>query len=95
MTTRVTRIVLGTAVAMLLSLPIGQATFAARGQRAECHRRLEHDKAKIDHDAARYGRNSRRVDRDIDRMEADRHWCRDHHSDWDHSMFDVGIYIKH
>jgi hypothetical protein len=25
----------------------------------------------------------------------DRQWCRDHHADWDHSKFDVGIYIKH
>jgi hypothetical protein len=35
------------------------------------------------------------VDRDIDKLEADRQWCRDHHADWDHSRFDVGIYIKH
>jgi hypothetical protein len=26
-------------------------------------------------------------------MDADRQWCRDHKADWDHSMFDVGIYF--
>lgn len=96
MTMRLTRIVLGSAAALLMSLPIGQAAFGREpDSRAECHRRLQHDKAKIDRDAAKYGNHSRRVDRDVDQMEADRHWCRDHHSDWDHSMFDIGIYIKH
>jgi hypothetical protein len=27
-------------------------------------------------------------------MNSDRQWCRDHHSDWDHSRFDVGIYFR-
>lgn len=97
MTMRLTRVALGCAAALLLSLPMGPAAFGARPHdwRADCHKRLEHDKARIDRDAAKYGRHSRRVDRDIDRMETDRHWCRDHHADWDHSMFDIGIYIKH
>lgn len=95
MRARITRIVLGTALALTMALPIAQTAFGDHDRRDECHRRLEHDKARIDRDAARYGRHSRRVDRDIDRMETDRHWCRDHHADWDHSMFDVGIYIRH
>jgi hypothetical protein len=96
MTTRLTRIVLGTAVALMASLPIAQGAFGAPPDwKAECHRRLKKDKARIDHDAAKYGQHSRRVDKDVDQIEADRQWCRDHHSDWDHSMFDVGIYIKH
>jgi hypothetical protein len=28
-------------------------------------------------------------------MDQDRQWCRDHHSDWDHTRFDVGIYFGH
>ncbi|MGH9735059.1 MAG: hypothetical protein ACRD8A_10785 [Candidatus Acidiferrales bacterium] len=94
---RLKQIVLGSAVAVLMALPIGQAAFGARPHdwKADCHQRLEHDKARIDRDAAKYGNHSRRVDRDIDQMETDRKWCRDHHADWDHSMFDIGIYIKH
>jgi len=98
MTKRLTGFVVGTALALLVSLPVVQAASGAPkppDYRDECHKRLEHDKAKIDHDAAKYGQHSRRVDKDIDQMEADRHWCRDHHADWDHSMFDIGIYIKH
>lgn len=95
MTMRLTRVALGCAAALLMSLPIGQAAFGAHDWKAECHERLQHDKARIDHDAAKYGNHSRRVDRDVDQMETDRKWCRDHHADWDHSMFDIGIYIKH
>jgi hypothetical protein len=82
-------------LALLVSLPVAQSAFGEPDSRAECHRRLEKDKARIDHDAAKYGEHSRKVDRDVDRLDADRHWCRDHHSDWDHSLFDVGIYIRH
>jgi hypothetical protein len=28
-------------------------------------------------------------------MDSDRQWCRDHHADWDHSRFDIGIYFRH
>lgn len=60
----------------------------------DCHKRLEDAKARLDHDAARFGEHSPRVDRDRDRLEDARKWCRDHHADWDHSQFDVGIYIR-
>jgi hypothetical protein len=28
-------------------------------------------------------------------MESDRQWCRDHKSDWDHSKYDIDIYMHH
>jgi hypothetical protein len=56
---------------------------------------LEADRARIDRDSARHGERSSQVGRDVDKLEADRRWCRDHHADWDHSRFDVGIYLKH
>lgn len=95
MTKRFNTFVLGSALALMVSLPASQAAFGAPDAAADCHHRLERDKARIDHDAAKYGEHSRRVDQDVDRLEADRHWCRDHHADWDHSLFDVGIYVRH
>jgi hypothetical protein len=92
---QLTGIMLGTALAVLVSLPVGQVAFGAAEHNSDCHKRLEKDKARIDHDSAKYGEHSRRVDKDVDRLDSDRQWCREHHQDWDHSLFDVGIYIKH
>ena len=93
MNTRVwSRLVVTTALA-------GGLLFAASAARADhdwnadCNRRLEADRARIDHDSARFGNDSHKVMHDVDRMDADRQWCRDHHADWDHSHFDVGIYL--
>jgi hypothetical protein len=90
---RLTTILLGSALALVVSLPAGTAAFG--DDAAACHKRLEGDKARLDHDSAKYGEHSRRVDKDVDRLDADRQWCREHHSDWDHSLFDVGIYVRH
>ena len=87
------RLVLGSALAIAFTLPAGIATFADRDWRDDCHKRLEADRARIDRDAAKYGDHSRRVDHDVERMDSDRQWCRDHHADYDHSRFDVGIYF--
>ena len=89
------RVLLGTSVAILFTLPVGQATFGDRDWSGSCHSRLEADRARIDRDSARHGEHSRQVDRDVDKLEADRNWCKSHHADWDHSRFDVGIYLRH
>ena len=76
----------------------GRATQAMPDEKAaydECYKRLEADRVKTDEDAARFGKASRRVRKDVDRLERDRRWCRDHHTDWNHDRFDVGIYVKH
>jgi hypothetical protein len=83
------------AFAVTMIFPLASVTAADKDWSNACHERLEHDKAHIDHDAARYGEHSRKVDRDVDKLEADRQWCRSHHADWDHSQFDVGIYLRH
>ncbi len=88
----ITRIALASALAMAFTLAMGHATFGDPNH--DCQRRLESDRARIDHDADRHGQNSPQVSRDIDRMDSDRNWCRSHHSDWDHSRMDVGIYIR-
>jgi hypothetical protein len=79
---------------MAVTLP-GRATLGDRDWGPDCNRRVEADKARIDNDAAKHGERSRQVDRDVDKLDADRQWCRDHHADWDHSKFTWGIYIKH
>jgi hypothetical protein len=89
-----TRIILTTALAGGLALAVGPSLSAEPDYGNACHQRLENDRARIDHDAARHGNDSREVNHDVDRMNADRQWCRDHHSDWDHSRFDVGIYFR-
>jgi hypothetical protein len=90
-----TRIALTTALAGGLVLAIGSPIRADHDYTPDCRNRLNADKARIDHDAARHGNDSPQVHHDIDKMDQDRQWCRDHHADWDHSSFDIGIYIKH
>jgi hypothetical protein len=95
MTNRISSIILGSALAIGLTLPLGRATFGERDWGGDCHRRLEADRARVDRDVARYGEHSRKVDRDVARLDDDRRWCRNHRADWDHSRFDVGIYFRH
>jgi hypothetical protein len=88
-----TRIALTTALAGGLLFAVSAPARADRDYTSDCRARLQADKDRIDRDAARHGNGSRQVNNDVNRMDADRQWCRDHHSDWDHSMFDVGIYF--
>jgi hypothetical protein len=90
---QIIRLAVGSALAIAFTLSAAHVTLG--DVRDDCHRKLEADRARIDHDAAKHGDHSRQVARDVDRMDADRNWCREHHSDWDHTRFDVGIYIKH
>jgi hypothetical protein len=85
------RLALGAALAMTFTL--SAATVARAND--ECRQRLDNAKAKIDRDAARYGNDSRQVSKDVAKLDEQRQWCRDHHADWDHSLFDVGIYVHH
>jgi hypothetical protein len=88
------RVLLATALAGGLALAVGTPISAEPDYGNACHQRLENDRARIDHEAARHGNNSPQVAHAVDRMEADRQWCRDHHSDWDHTRFDVGVYVR-
>jgi hypothetical protein len=78
-----------------LTLPLASAVRADHDYTDACHQRLQAQKDKIDHDAAKYGEHSAKVDHDVAKLDNERAWCRDHHADWDHSLFDVGIYIRH
>jgi hypothetical protein len=90
----IAKIILGSALAIGLTLPMGISTSADRDWAPACHNRLESARAKIDHDVARHGEHSPQVDHDRAKLEEARQWCRDHHADWDHSRFDVGVYLK-
>lgn len=87
------RIALSSALAGGLLLAVGIPARADHDWRDDCRQRLEADRARIDRDAGKYGEHSRQVNRDVARMDQTRAWCRDHHADWDHSRFDVGIYF--
>jgi hypothetical protein len=89
---KIIRIALGSALAMAFAASAGPA--ALGGTAEDCHKKLEADRARIDRDAAKHGDRSPQVNRDLDRMDADRNWCRDHHADWDHTKLDVGIYVR-
>lgn len=89
------RFILACAVAVGVTLPLDHQVRADHDYGPACHDKLQNDKARIDRDAARHGEHSSRVDHDVAKMENDRAWCRDHHADWDHSLFDVGIYVRH
>jgi len=88
----IVRLAVGSALAIAFTLSAAHVTLG--DVRDDCRRKLEADRARIDRDAAKHGDHSRQVDKDIDRMDADRNWCREHHADWDHDRFDVGIYIR-
>jgi hypothetical protein len=88
------RVIFTTALAGGLLFAVSTPVGATPNNDDACHQRLENDKARIDHDAARHGNDSSQVRHDVDRMNSDRQWCKDHHSDWDHSRFDVGIYFR-
>jgi hypothetical protein len=87
------RLFLASALASGLLLVAGTAARADRDYSADCNRRLEADRARIDHDAGRFGNDSHQVRNDVAKMDSDRQWCRDHKADWDHTRFDVGIYL--
>jgi len=89
------RIILTSALgAGLLLGSIAMPALADRDWSNDCHRRLEDARARLDRDVARYGERSAKVDRDRARLDDERRWCRNHHADWDHNRFDVGVYIK-
>jgi len=88
----IVRLAFGSVLAIAFTLSAAHVTLG--DVRDDCRRKLEADRARIDRDAAKHGDHSRQVDKDIDRMDADRNWCREHHADWDHDRFDVGIYIR-
>jgi len=88
----IVRLAVGSVLAIAFALSAAHVTLG--DVRDDCRRKLEADRARIDRDAAKHGDHSRQVDKDIDRMDADRNWCREHHADWDHDRFDVGIYIR-
>ena len=87
------RFSLMTALAVGIALPV--VGTARADETADCHARLQAAKDKIDHDSAKYGEHSAKVDHDVAKLEEARQWCRDHKADWDHSLFDVGIYVRH
>jgi hypothetical protein len=87
------RFVLAAALAVAFSLPLCSPARADHDYSDECHERLRHQKEKIDRDAARYGNDSPKVAHDVDKLDQERRWCRDHHADWDHNTFDIGIYV--
>jgi hypothetical protein len=89
----VIRIVLSGLFAAGLLLAAGSPAFAEKDWGPSCRDRLETARAKIDRDVARHGENSPQVRHDVDKMEDARRWCRDHHADWDHTRFDVGVYL--
>lgn len=80
---------------LAIAFTMGAARVTLGDVKDDCHRKLEADRARIDRDSAKYGNDSPKVGHDVDRMDADRQWCRDHHADWDHTRFDVGIYVRH
>ena len=91
---KIARVTLGLALAVTFTLPAAQMAFADHDYKDDCYRRIEADKARVDDAAAKHGEHSRQVDRAVDKLQADKEWCRDHHADWDHK-FDIGIYVHH
>jgi hypothetical protein len=88
---QIIRLAFGSVLAIAFTLSASHVTFGDVA--ADCHNKLESDRARIDRDAARHGNDSPQVNHDVARMDHDRNWCREHHADWDHDRFDVGIYI--
>jgi hypothetical protein len=94
MKSNIVNIILGSALAVGLTLPVGIPISTDKDWGASCRSRLERAKAKLDHDVARHPPDSRQTDRDRDELENARPWCRDHHAGWDHDRFDIGICLR-
>lgn len=90
---RFARMTLKGALCASLLLALGGPILADKDYGSACHDRLNSDKIRIDRDAMHFGERSKQVQHDVDKMEADRSWCRSHHAEWDHATFDVGIYL--
>ncbi len=88
------RFVLSGVLAAGLFFAAGKPALADRDWGPGCRDRIENARARMDRDIARHGQNSREANRDLDRLEDARRWCRDHHADWDHAHFDVGVYVR-
>jgi hypothetical protein len=95
MTMHSIRYILMGALTVGLTLPLCGTARADHDYRDECRSRLQAQKDKIDRDAAKYGEHSAKVDHDVAKLEQERQWCRDHKAEWDHNLFDVGIYLHH
>ena len=93
MTKHIIRYALMGALAVGMTLPV--VSTARADVNSDCRARLQAQKEKIDRDAAKYGEHSAKVDRDVAKLDQERQWCRDHKADWDHNLFDVGIYVRH
>jgi hypothetical protein len=95
MTKNILKFALAGTLAFGVSMPLASLARADHDWNHDCHDRLQADKVRIDREAARHGNDSPEVRHAVDKMEKDRQWCRDHHADWDHNVFDVGIYLGH
>jgi len=93
MTKHIIRYALMGALAVGMTLPV--VSTARADVNSDCRARLQAQKDKIDRDAAKYGEHSAKVDHDVAKLDQERQWCRDHKADWDHNLFDVGIYVRH
>jgi hypothetical protein len=93
MTKHIVRYALMGALAVGMTLPV--VSTARADVNSDCRARLQAQKDKIDRDAAKYGEHSAKVDHDVAKLDQERQWCRDHKADWDHNLFDVGIYVRH
>jgi len=92
MTKHIIRYALMGAFAVGMTLPV--VSTARADVNSDCRARLQAQKDKIDRDAAKYGEHSAKVDHDVAKLDQERQWCRDHKADWDHNLFDVGIYVR-
>jgi hypothetical protein len=89
------RVAIGGVLAAGLLFATGKPASGDKDWGPSCRDRLEAARVKVDRDVARHGEKSPQVRRDVEKMEATRRWCREHHADWDHPRFDIGIYLHH
>jgi hypothetical protein len=68
--------------------------WADKDYKSACQDRLNADRYRINEDSKRRGENSPQVQRDVEKMDKDREWCRSHQVEWDHGLYDEGIYRK-
>lgn len=87
--------VLATTMTAGLFMVAGVPQTRAADANDACHARLESTRVKLDRDIGRFGPNSKQADRDRGRLASDRDWCRAHHMDWDHGVYDRDDYMPH
>ena len=90
---KIAKLLLGSALAVGLTLPVGTATFADHDWGNDCHQRLSATAPGLTGTYSGVGNIAAKSIAIVTAWNRTGTGAENHHADWDHSRFDFGIYI--